>query len=76
VIGILAGDNIADLKPLGDRVLIEVAEGEDQTAGGVLLTAASKEKPTMGKVRLIHAWFARDANRPLSVLKVVTVIGW
>eukprot|EP00884_Botryococcus_braunii_P005863 jgi/Botrbrau1/15278/Bobra.97_1s0004.1 len=55
VIGILATDNIVDLKPLGDRILIEVAEGDSKTAGGVLLTASSSEKPTIGKVIAVGA---------------------
>jgi len=50
VIGILNSESITDLLPLGDRVLIEVAEAEDTTSGGLLLTSASSEKPTLGKV--------------------------
>jgi len=50
VIGLLSSTNIADLKPLGDRILIQVEEPEKQTAGGLILTSASKEQPTLGKV--------------------------
>ena len=51
VIGVLAGsDDISALKPLQDRILIEVAEAKDTTSGGLLLTEASKDKPTIGKV--------------------------
>ncbi|KAK9830007.1 hypothetical protein WJX72_009164 [[Myrmecia] bisecta] len=50
VIGVLRSDNIAELKPLGDRILIEVAEAEETTQGGLLLTNAGKDKPTLGKV--------------------------
>ena len=50
MIGLLAGDDIANLQPLQDRVLIEVVEAAEQTSGGVLLTDGAKEKPTMGKV--------------------------
>eukprot|EP00879_Flechtneria_rotunda_P006896 GHRR01007242.1.p1 GENE.GHRR01007242.1~~GHRR01007242.1.p1 ORF type:complete len:223 (+),score=68.64 GHRR01007242.1:62-730(+) len=51
VIGILpAGDKIADLKPLGDRVLIKCAEAEKKTAGGVLLASESADKPNFGTV--------------------------
>ncbi|CAL5223459.1 g5978 [Coccomyxa viridis] len=50
VIGILSTDNIADLKPLGDRLLVEVDEAKDETDSGLLLTSASKEQPTIGKV--------------------------
>lgn len=38
------------LKPLGDRVLIEVKEEEEQNVGGIVLTSSSKEKPQKGVV--------------------------
>eukprot|EP00850_Spirogloea_muscicola_P008555 SM000045S16300 [mRNA] locus=s45:733884:735137:+ [translate_table: standard] len=50
VIGLLSSDDIEDLKPLNDRVLIKVAEAESKTAGGVLLTDSAKEKPVVGTV--------------------------
>ncbi len=36
------------LKPLGDRVIIEVMEEKEKTVGGIVLTSASKEKPQTG----------------------------
>lgn len=51
VIGILSSSaDISALKPLQDRILIEVVEASDTTTGGLLLTDAGKEKPTIGKV--------------------------
>lgn len=50
IVGILETDDVKDLKPLNDRVLIKVAEAEEKTAGGLLLTEASKEKPSIGTV--------------------------
>ncbi|KAJ6847523.1 20 kDa chaperonin, chloroplastic [Iris pallida] len=50
VFGILETEDVKDLKPLNDRVLIKVAEAEDKTAGGLLLTEATKEKPSIGTV--------------------------
>ena len=38
------------LKPLADRVVIEVAEAETKTACGIILADTSKEKPMKGKV--------------------------
>ena len=35
-------------KPLHDRVLIEVLDGNEKTAGGIIITA--QEKPQEGKV--------------------------
>jgi len=37
-------------KPLGGRVLIEPLEGEEITAGGIVLPETAKEKPQQGKV--------------------------
>lgn len=38
------------LKPLGDRVIIEVQKEEEQTVGGIVLAGNAKEKPQTGKV--------------------------
>ena len=50
IVGILETDDAKDLQPLNDRVLIKVAEAEEKTAGGLLLTEGSKEKPSIGTV--------------------------
>ncbi|KAF9662370.1 hypothetical protein SADUNF_Sadunf18G0046200 [Salix dunnii] len=50
IVGILETDDIKDLKPLNDRLFITVAEAEDKTAGGLFLTEATKEKPSVGTV--------------------------
>lgn len=50
IVGILETDDIKDLKPLNDRILIKVAEVEGKTAGGLLLTEATKERPSIGAV--------------------------
>ncbi|GMH13770.1 hypothetical protein Nepgr_015611 [Nepenthes gracilis] len=50
IVGVLETDDIKDLKPLNERVLIKVAEAEEKTAGGLLLTEAAKEKPSIGTV--------------------------
>ena len=49
-IGIMAGDDASKLQPLGDRVLIRLDKAEKKSAGGILLTAASQEKPQVGIV--------------------------
>ncbi|CAN1306783.1 20 kDa chaperonin, chloroplastic [Linum perenne] len=48
IVGVLETDDVKDLKPLSDRVYIKVAEAEDKTAGGLILAASSKEKPSIG----------------------------
>jgi len=38
------------LKPLGDRVIIELVESEETTASGLILPDSAQEKPQEGKV--------------------------
>ncbi|MBR5542670.1 MAG: co-chaperone GroES [Oscillospiraceae bacterium] len=38
------------LKPLADRVVIKMVEVEETTKSGIILTAASKEKPQVAQV--------------------------
>ncbi len=38
------------LKPLADRVLVEAAQAEEKTAGGIIIPDTAKEKPQRGKV--------------------------
>ena len=39
-----------DLKPLGDRVIVEVLEEEQITVSGIVLPDTAKEKPQRGNV--------------------------
>ncbi len=39
-----------NLKPLGDRLVIEPIEQDDQTTSGIFLPETAKEKPQQGKV--------------------------
>lgn len=38
------------LKPLADRVVLKMTEAEETTASGIILSAASKEKPQVAEV--------------------------
>ena len=38
------------LKPLGDKVVVQLIEQEDKTASGIYLPDTAKKKPTEGKV--------------------------
>ena len=38
------------LQPLNDRVIVKADQAEEKTAGGLILTSDSKEKPVTGKV--------------------------
>ncbi len=41
------------LKPLADRVVIKQTEAEEKTKGGIILTAASQEKPEIYEVIVV-----------------------
>ncbi|XP_068314494.1 20 kDa chaperonin, chloroplastic-like [Pyrus communis] len=76
IIGILETEDVKDLKPLNDRVLIKVAEAEEKTSGGLLLTEASKEKPSIGTVTAVGpGTLDEEGNRkPLSISQGSTVL--
>jgi chaperonin GroES len=39
-----------NLKPLGDRVIVQATEEEETTASGIVLPDTAKEKPQKGRV--------------------------
>jgi chaperonin GroES len=39
-----------NLKPLGDRLIVEPIQQEEMTASGIVLPETAKEKPMQGKV--------------------------
>ncbi len=39
-----------NIKPLADRVILKQLEAEEKTKGGIILTAASKEKPQEAQI--------------------------
>jgi chaperonin GroES len=39
-----------NLKPLGDRVIVEILEEEQTTASGIVLPDTAKEKPQRGRI--------------------------
>ena len=42
-----------NLKPLGDRVLVEPVEEKETKKGGIIIPETAKEKPTEGIVRAL-----------------------
>ncbi len=50
IVIIIKEENIMKLRPLADRVVIKNVEAEETTKGGIILTAAAKEKPQMAEV--------------------------
>jgi len=54
-----------NLKPLFDRVVIKMAEAEETTKSGLILTGSAKEKPKLPKSSLsVPAawWTARKSS--------------
>ena len=59
-----------NLKPLGDRLIVQAIEEEETTASGILLPDTAKEKPQKGKVIAVGegAWDEDgEKRRPLDV---------
>lgn len=57
-----------NVKPLGDRVVVEVAEEESVTASGLVLVDTAKEKPQRGTILAVGDGRWEDGNRiPLDV---------
>ena len=59
-----------NLKPLGDRLIVQAIEEEETTASGILLPDTAKEKPQKGKVVAVGegAWDEDgEKRRPLDV---------
>ena len=64
------------LKPLGDRVIVEVVEEEEQTVGGIVLANNAKQKPQTGKVVAVGegALTPEDKRLPMAVKVGDTVL--
>src|SRR2546429_4874115 len=50
-----------NLKPLGDRLIVEVLEEEETTTSGIVLPDTAKEKPQRGRVLAVGPG-SRDDN--------------
>jgi len=50
-----------NLQPLGDRLIVEVLEEEEQTFSGIVLPDTAKEKPQRGRVLAVGPG-ARDED--------------
>ncbi|CAN6806352.1 unnamed protein product [Brassica oleracea] len=76
IVGLLETEDIKDLKPLNDRVFIKVAEAEEKTAGGLLLTETTKEKPSIGTVIAVGPGTLDEEGKvqPLSISTGSTVL--
>src|SRR5699024_12465337 len=51
------------IKPLGDRVIIELVEQEETTASGIILPDSAQEKPQEGKVIAVGSGSIQNGER-------------
>jgi chaperonin GroES len=58
-----------NIRPLGDRVLVQRVEAEEKTAGGILLPESAKEKPKEGRIIAVGEGKLQDDGKrtPLCV---------
>ncbi len=58
-------DKKVSIKPLGDRVLVQLVENSEQTVGGIIIPDSAKEKPQQAKVIALGTGKLDDNNKPL-----------
>ena len=65
-----------NLKPLGDRRLVEPIEQEERTASGIVLPESANEKPMQGKVLAVGPGARKDdgSRAAMDVSKGDTVL--
>ena len=57
------------IKPVADRILIKMEEGEETTKSGIILSASAKEKPQIAKVIAVGPGGNIDGNNVEMYLK-------
>jgi chaperonin GroES len=61
-----------DLQPLGDRLIVEVLEEEEQTFSGIVLPDTAREKPQRGRILAVGPGNRSEHTGELIPLDVVT----
>ena len=59
-----------NLKPLGDRVVVQPSEGEEKTPSGIVLPDSAQEKPQEGKIIAVGAGRVEDGKKIAPEVKV------
>jgi chaperonin GroES len=72
----MAATKALSLKPLGDKVIVEVIDEPQQTKGGIFLPDTAKEKSQRGKVLAVGAgkFLDNGAREPMDVKEGDTVV--
>ena len=58
------------IKPLADRVLIKMIEGEETTKSGIILSSGAKEKPQIAEVLAVGEGKVIDGKKEEMYIKV------
>ena len=59
-----------NIKPLADRVVVKMTEAEEVSKGGIILAAASQEKPSVAEVVAVGQGGVVDGHEIKMELKV------
>lgn len=51
------------VKPLGDKILVEILEAEEKTKGGIILPDTAKEEKSEGKVIAVGSGKVLDSGK-------------
>ena len=55
------------IRPLNDRILVKRLEGEERTAGGIIIPDSAKEKPAEGEVVAVGPGKLNDAGERIAM---------
>jgi len=55
------------IRPLNDRILVKRLEGEEKTAGGIIIPDSAKEKPAEGEIVAIGPGKRDDAGKRIAI---------
>lgn len=64
------------IRPLQDRLIVERLEGEEKTAGGIIIPDSAKEKPQQGRVIAVGKGRVREDGsvQPLDLKEGDTIL--
>ncbi|MBU7456302.1 co-chaperone GroES [Leuconostoc fallax] len=62
------------LKPLGDRVVLQVEKEAEQKVGNIVIASNAQEKPVTGKVIVVSTQTVGELQKPTAVSEGDTVV--
>ena len=62
---------MAQVKPLGDRVLVKPVEEDEQVKGGIIIPDTAKEKPQRGEIAAVGDGKVDDSGNRIALLVAV-----